>query len=108
MIGSPAGRDAASSLGWAGRNGLAVASGASSVSAAIAANVTGTASLQHHVATLDCAILVRFAMSRLRLLLGTARGCVDRVSNHDGWIANSILCQGHEYAYLSFLLTGSR
>src|SRR3954464_4482124 len=88
MIGSPAWRGAVASVGCAGRACLAAASGLHAVSVAvIAASVTMALGPQRRIATVDCAVVNRFAMPYpvgMRV-----RGCVNRVSNRDFWITNS-------------------
>ena len=56
MIGSPASRGAAASVGGAGRACLAAAPAVSAVSAAIAASVTMAGGLQRRIAMVDCAV----------------------------------------------------
>src|SRR5712671_5229655 len=69
MIGSPASRGAAASVGGAGRACLAAASPVSAVSAAIAASVTMAGGRQRRIATVDCAVVIRFTMPcRLKCL----------------------------------------
>jgi hypothetical protein len=68
MISSPASRVA--SVVGAGRPCLAAASAVSAASAAIVASVTMAGPPERHVATVDCAVMNRFAnaMSRLKCL----------------------------------------
>jgi hypothetical protein len=62
MIGSPASRGAVASTGAALRACLAEAPAVSTVMAAIAASVTMAGGPHRRIATVDCAVVDRFAM----------------------------------------------
>src|SRR4051812_9737807 len=80
MIGSPASRGAAASLGGAGRACLAAASAVSAASAAIVATVKAAKGPKRRIAA-NCAVVNRFVM----LVEVPVRACVDRMSNRDFW-----------------------
>src|SRR5688572_5009907 len=62
MTGSPAARGAVASLGGARRACFAAASAEGGVSAAIAASMAATGGPQRRIATVDCAVVNRFAI----------------------------------------------
>jgi hypothetical protein len=83
MIGSPALRDAVSSVG-AGRAGFAMASAVGAATAISAASVTMAREFQRRIVTADCDVVNRFAMPFPVEM--PVSGCLDQVGDRDFWL----------------------